>query len=139
MAKFVLTDPVVIFAGSTVTSSVASVTISLEADDVETTAFGGSGWRTRVNGLKSGTFDLEIHQDFAASAIDSVIYAAFLAGTASVSVKPGGTAATSATNPAFTFDVAVTGYTPVDGAVGDLATASYSFPITGPVTRGTAA
>lgn len=137
MAKFVLTDPVVIFAGSTVTASVASVTISLEADDVETTAFGGSGWRSRVTGLKSGTFDMEIHQDFAASAIDSVLYTAFTAGTAAVTVIPAG-GTVSATSPSFAFTVAVTGYTPVDGAVGDLATASYSFPISGAVTRGTA-
>lgn len=138
MAKFVLTDPVVIFAGSTVTASVASVTISLEADDVETTAFGGSGWRSRVTGLKSGTFDMEIHQDFAASAIDSVLYTAFTAGTAAVTVIPAG-GTVSATSPSFAFTVAVTGYTPVDGAVGDLATASYSFPISGAVTRGTGA
>jgi predicted secreted protein len=138
MAKFVLTNPVVIFAGSTVTTSVASVTISLEADDVETTSFGNSGWRSRVTGLKSGTLDLEVHQDFGSSAIDSVIFTAFESGTAAVTVIPGGTAAVSATNPSFSFDVAVTGYTPVDGAVGDLATASYSFPITGAVTRGTA-
>jgi hypothetical protein len=139
MAKFVLTEPVVVFAGSTVTTSVASVTISLEADDVETTAFGGSGWRSRVTGLKAGTFDMEIHQDFGSSAIDSLVYDAFSAGTAAVTVIPGGTAAVSATNPSFAFTCAVTSYTPVDGAVGDLATASYSFPISGAVTRGTAA
>jgi len=139
MAKFVLTEPVVVFAGSTVTASVASVTISLEADDVETTAFGGDGWRSRVTGLKAGTFDMEIHQDFGASGIDSLVYDAFTAGTAAVVVTPGGTAAVSATNPSFSFNVAVTSYTPVDGAVGDLATASYSFPISGAVARGTGA
>lgn len=138
MAKFVLTDPVVVFAGSTVTTSVASVTISLEADDVETTAFGGSGWRSRVTGLKAGTFDMEIHQDHGSGAIDSVIYNAFVAGTAAVTVIPAG-GTVSATSPSFAFSVAVTGYTPVDGAVGDLATASYSFPISGAVTRGTGA
>ena len=139
MAKFVLTEPVVVFAGSTVTTSVASVTISLEVDDVETTAFGGSGWRSRVTGLKAGTFDMEVHQDFGASAIDSLVYDAFSAGTAAVTVVPGGTAAVSATNPSFAFTCAVTSYTAVDGAVGDLATASYSFPISGAVTRGTGA
>ena len=139
MAKFVLTEPVVVFAGSTVTTSVASVTISLEADDVETTAFGGSGWRSRVTGLKAGTFDMEIHQDFGASGIDSLVYDAFSTGTAAVTVIPGGTAAVSATNPSFAFTCAITSYTPVDGAVGDLATASYSFPISGEVTRGTGA
>lgn len=138
MAKFVLTDPVVVFAGSTVTTSVASVTISLEADDLDTTAFGGSGWRSRVTGLKAGTFDMEIHQDHGSGAIDSVIYNAFVAGTAAVTVIPAG-GTVSATSPSFAFTVAVTGYTPVDGAVGDLATASYSFPISGAVTRGTGA
>ena len=49
MAKFVVTQPVITFAGSTVTQSCASVTINLEADDVETTSFGTSGWRTRID------------------------------------------------------------------------------------------
>jgi len=136
MAKFVTINPVIIVGGSTVTASCVSVTISLEADDVETTAF-GSEWRTRVGGLKGGSVDFEFHQDFGAGAIDSLLYP-LLGGTTAVSVKPGGTAATSVTNPAFTFDVLVAQYSPIDSAVGDLATTSVSFPITGPVTRATA-
>ena len=123
MAKYVLKDPVIVFAGSTITSSCASVTINLSADDVETTAF-GSDWRTRIGGLKSGTVDFEMHQDF---------------GSVAVSARPGGTAVVSATNPSYSFDVLVTEYSPVDGAVGDLSTTSVSLPITGPVTRGTGA
>lgn len=139
MAKYVLTDPVVVFAGSTITSSCASVTISLEADDVETTAFGAAGgYRTRIGGLKSGTVDFEMHQDFGASGIDQLFFPN-LGGTVAVAVKPGGTAAVSATNPEYSFDVLVTEYSPVDGAVGDLATTSVSLPITGEVTRGTTA
>lgn len=137
MAKYVLTEPVIVFAGSTITSSCASVTINLSADDVETTAF-GSAWRTRIGGLKSGTVDFEMHQDFGASGIDSLFFPN-LGGTVAVSVRPGGTAAVSATNPSYSFDVLVTEYSPVDGAVGDLATTSVSLPITGAVTRGTGA
>jgi hypothetical protein len=137
MAKYVLKDPVIVFAGSTITSSCASVTINLSADDVETTAF-GSDWRTRIGGLKSGTVDFEMHQDFGASGIDALFFPN-LGGTVAVAVKPGGTAATSATNPQYSFDCLVTEYSPVDGAVGDLATTSVSLPITGPVTRGTTA
>ena len=75
MAKYVLTDPVIVFAGSTITSSCASVTINLSADDVETTAFGAAGgYRTRIGGLKSGTVDFEMHQDFGASGIDSLFF-----------------------------------------------------------------
>lgn len=137
MAKTVLLDPVIVFAGSTVTTSCASVTISVEADDVETTAFGGSGFRTRVGGLKSGTVDFEFHQDYASGSIDSLIFP-LLGGTAAVSVRPGGTAIASSSNPQFNFDVLVTSYSPVDGAVGDLNTTSVSFPITGVITRATA-
>jgi len=138
MAKYVVTEPVIVFAGSTVTTSVASVTISLEADDVETTAFGGSGYRTRIGGLKSGSVDFEFHQDFAAGSIDSLLWP-LLGGTAAVTVRPGGTAAIGTTNPEYRFDVLVAQYNPIDSAVGDLATVSVSFPITGPVTRATTA
>jgi len=138
MAKFVVTEPVIVFAGSTVTTSVASVTISLEADDVETTAFGGSGYRTRIGGLKSGSVDFEFHQDFAAGSIDALLWPN-LGGTVAVKVRPGGTAAIGTTNPEYQFDVLVTQYNPIDSAVGDLATVSVSFPITGAVTRATTA
>lgn len=137
MAKFVVTEPVIVFAGSTVTSSCASVTISVEADDVETTSFGTNGWRTRVGGLKSGTVDFEFHQDMAAGAIDELVWSN-LGGTAAVSVRPGGTAVVGASNAEYRFDVLVQQASPIDSAVGDLATISLSFPITGAVTRATA-
>lgn len=135
MAKYVVIDPVIVFAGSTVTQSVASVTISIESDDVETTAF-GSEWRTRIGGLKSGSVDFEFHQDFAAGAIESLVWNN-LGGTVPVKVRPAGTAAPSATSPEYSFDVLVQQANPIDSAVGDLASVSLSFPITGPVTRGT--
>ena len=138
MAKYVVTEPVIVFAGSTVTSSCASVTISVEADDVETTAFGGSGWRTRIGGLKSGSVDFEFHQDFAAGSIDALFWPN-LGGTVAVKVRPGGTAAIGSTNPEYQFDVLVAQYNPIDSAVGDLATVSVSLPVTGVVTRAVSA
>lgn len=137
MAKFVLTEPIVVFAGSTVTTSTAAVTISLEVDDVETTAFGASGgYRTRIGGLKQGTVDFEFHQDFGTGAIDS-LFASNFGGTVAVKVRAG-TAVTGPTNPEFQFDVLVNKWNPIDGAVGDLATNKVSLPITGAVTRATA-
>jgi len=138
VAKFVVTEPVIVFAGSTVTQSCASVTINIEADDVETTSFGSGGWRTRVGGLKSGTVDFEFHQDMASGAIDELVYTN-LGGTAAVKVRPGGTAAIGSSNPEYQFDVLVQQANPIDSAVGDLATISLSFPITGEVTRATSA
>jgi hypothetical protein len=138
MPKYVVTEPVILFAGSTVTSSCASVTISVEADDVETTAFGASGgWRTRIGGLKQGSVDFEFHQDFAAGSIDALFWPN-LGGTVAVKVRPQGTATIGTTNPEYQFDVLVAQYSPIDSAVGDLATVSVSLPITGPVTRAVA-
>jgi hypothetical protein len=138
MAKFVVQNPVIVLNGGTVSSAAAQVTISLEADDVETTNFGSDGWRERIGGLKAGTFDVEWHQDVAAGAIDSVIFP-LLGGTVTVAVRPGGTAAIGTSNPQYSFAALCTAWSPIDSAVGDLATVSTSWPITGAVTRGTAA
>jgi hypothetical protein len=138
MAKFVVINPVVVLGGSTVSASCVSATISVEADDVETTSFGDAGWKTRIGGLKGGSVDFEFNQDFAAGGVDALIWP-LLGGTAAVTIRPGGTAAVGTTNPEYRFDVMVAQYSPMDSAVGDLATVSVSFPITGAVTRATAA
>ena len=137
MAKFVVTEPVIVIAGGTLTTSLASCTISTEVDNVETTAFGGNGWRSSIGGLKSATVDFEFHQDMASGAIDSVIWP-LLGGTAAITVRPGGTAAVGTSNPEYRFTANVNQWNPIDSAVGDLATVSVSWPITGAVTRATA-
>ena len=138
MAKQVLTNPVVVFAGGTISSNVAQATIAFEADDVETTSFGDSGFRSRIGGLKSGTFSMELHQDYALAAIDSTFFTN-LGGTVAVAVRPAGTAAAGSATPSYEFSVLVTEYSPIDSAVGDLNTFSVSFPITGSFTRNTGA
>jgi predicted secreted protein len=138
MAKIVIQNPVVTLAGGTVSANVAQCTIALEADDVETTSFGSAGgWRERIGGLKAATVSFDFHNDYAASAIDSQVFP-LLGGTAAVTVRPGGTAAVGSANPEYQFTALVTEYSPVDSAVGDLATFSVSWPVTGAVTRATA-
>jgi len=137
MAKIVIQNPVVTLAGGTVSANVAQCSISLEADDVETTSFGSGGFRERIGGLKSGTVSFDFHNDYAASGIDSDIFS-YLGGTAAVTVRPAGTAAVGSANPEYRFTALVTEYNPVDSAVGDLATFSVSWPVTGAVTRATA-
>jgi len=139
MAKQVLTSPTVVFAGGTISANVAQVTISLEADDIDVTNFSSGGARERIGGLKSGTFSMELHQDFALGSIDSTFFSN-LGGTVAVAVRPqNGTAAIGSANPEYRFNVLVTEYSPVDSAVGDLSTFSVSYPISGAVARATAA
>ena len=137
MAKQVMTNPVVVFAGGTISANVAQVTIAMEADDIEVTNFASGGNRERIGGLKSGTFSMELHQDYALGSIDSTFFTN-LGGTVAVAVRPGGTAAVGTANPEYRFNVLVTGYDSVDSAVGDLNTFSIQYPITGAVVRGTA-
>jgi len=138
MAKYVVQNPVVVFAGGTISANVAQATISLEADDIEVTNFAGNGFRERMGGLKTGTLSMELHQDFGIGAIDSTFFTN-LGGTVAVAIRPGGTAAAGTANPEYSFTVLVTEYAPIDSAVGDLATFSVSYPISGAVTRGTGA
>jgi hypothetical protein len=75
----------------------------------------------------------EFHQDFQAGSVESTIYP--LLGTAiACEVKPVN-AATSSSNPKYSFSVLISEWTPLNGAVGDLATASVTWPISGVITK----
>jgi hypothetical protein len=141
MAKFVLTNVVTRINNVDFSDHLAAVTIDLSSDEVETTAFGGSGFRTRVAGLKDGSITLSFHNDFGTSgsdAVDSTIWNLF--GTnATVVVLPNGTAA-SASNPSYSGLFLVSQVNPISGSVGDLATRELTWPTAGTagITRGTA-
>lgn len=136
MAKQVLLSPVITINAVDLTDHIASVTIDENYDEVETTAFGQTA-RTRVAGLGDHSVSFDFHQDFAASSVEATIDG--LIGTViPVTVKPTN-AAVSATNPEYQFSVLVTSWQPVNGAVGDLATASVTWPISGGITRDTTA
>lgn len=112
------------------------VTLDVEVEDLDSTAFGGSGWKSRIGGLKDGSISIDLNQDFAASAVDATLWP--LVGTTfTVKVRPT-SAAISATNPEYTATCLLTKYSPFDGSVGDLATTSIDIPTSGAVTRATA-
>jgi hypothetical protein len=137
MAKIVIQNPVVTLAGGTISANVAQVGIALESDDVETTSFGSAGgFRERIGGLKSGTVSFDFHNDYSAGALDAILFP-LLGGTAAVTVRPAGTAAAGTSSPEYSFTILCTEINPIDSAVGDLASQSVSWPITGAVTRGT--
>ncbi|CAB4178130.1 hypothetical protein UFOVP1462_36 [uncultured Caudovirales phage] len=134
MARLVLTNVVVTFGVTDISSYVTSVTLGSTYDVVETTAFGNTA-RTRVAGLADNSVSLELNQDYAASSLESVIYPTL--GTAvSMTVKPvAGLVTTS--NPAYSFSALISEWTPLNGALGELATASVTWPISGVITKTT--
>jgi hypothetical protein len=136
MAKLVLKDANIVFNGTDISTNVASVTLSTTAAEVSTTAFGATA-QTRVSGLIDNSVTFSIHNDY--NAIDGIFFP--LVGSTAVTcvIKPNGTAAASSANPSYTFSVLVTEWTPVNGAVGELATADVTFPISGAITKSTGA
>jgi predicted secreted protein len=135
MAKQVFTNAYVTVNGTDLSDHIASVTLDTSADEIETTAFGTAGWRSRVAGLKDGSIQLDWHQDFAASSVDAVLSSAF-GSVGTVVVIPNGTVASS-TNPRYTIPAVVSSYSPVAGSVGDLLTFSTTWAFAGALTRGT--
>jgi hypothetical protein len=138
MARIVLTDVGVVINNVDLSDHVATVTINQNVDAVETTAFGDAG-RTRVGGLEDSSLTLDFHQDFSAGDVDATI-APLVGGTASFDISPFGTAVGAAgTAPRYTGTVLLTEWTPLNGSVGDLSTASVTWPVSGVVARGTGA
>jgi hypothetical protein len=136
MAKQVLTNVAVTFgtANTDITSYVASVTLNLSKAEVATTSFGSSGAVTRISGLQDNSITLELHQDY--PTIEKLFFDAWNGGTAvPVTVKPNGTGVATSSNPSYAFSVLPLTWTPIAGAVGDLATASVTYPIDGAVTK----
>jgi hypothetical protein len=135
MAKQVLTNVVVTFgtANTDISQYVGSITLSTTAAEVATTAMGSSAV-TRIQGLIDNSITLELHQDY--PTIEKLFYDAFVAGTAvPMTVKPNGTAAASSSNPSYAFNALPVSWTPVAGAVGDLAVVSITYPISGAITK----
>jgi hypothetical protein len=136
LAKFYAQDYKVTVGTTVLSDSIASVTLDITTDEVETTAF-GSSYRTRIGGLKDASVSLDFHQDFGAGSVDALLFP-LMGSTVAVKIAPTSGTVT-ATNPEYRFTALVTQYQPFAGAVGDLATLSVTWPVSGEVVRGTAA
>lgn len=135
MAKFVLTAEYITLNASDVSSYCKKAELQLESEAKEVTTFSSAGWKEFLGGLKSGTLSLEFEQDFAAAALDSILWPLF--GTVvAFEVRPT-SSARAVTNPAYTGSVLVSQYNPITGGVGDDATVSISLPTSGAVARQT--
>ena len=135
MAKFFAQDYKITIGTAILSEDIASVTLDITSDEVETTAF-GSTYRTRIGGLKDASVSLDFHQDFGAGSVDALLFP-LMGSTVAVKIAPTSGTVT-ATNPEYRFTALVTQYQPFAGAVGDLATLSVTWPVSGEVVRGTA-
>ena len=131
----VITNASVTIGSDDLSSSIKKVSLSSSRAEIETTTFGNTAKR-RVAGLIDNKVSLDFNQDFSASSVEASIYS-LLGTTATVVIKPNGSTA-SATNPSYTFTALVTEWMPLDAQVGELASASITWPIDGTITKATA-
>jgi len=136
MAKFYAQDYKITIGTAVLSEDIASVTLDITSDEIETTAFGQT-YRTRIGGLRDASVSLDFHQDFGAGSVDALLFP-LMGSTVAVKIAPTSGTVT-ATNPEYRFTALVTQYQPFAGAVGDLATLSVTWPVSGEVTRATAA
>lgn len=134
MPKFVATDYAITIGTANFSSSLAAVTLDISTDEQETTAFGDT-YRTRIAGLRDASLTLDFHQDFGAGSVDATLFP-LIGSAVSFSIKPTSGTVT-ATNPSYSGTAIVVQYQPFASNVGDLATLSVTWPVSGSVTRGT--
>jgi hypothetical protein len=140
MARLVLTDASVVVNGINLSEFITSVALSTSEDVVETTGMSSAGARTRVAGLADNSLALEFNQDFATSGPELTINAigSSLVGTnTTVVIKPT-SAAVGVNNPSYSFSCVVAEWQPLSAAVGELATISATWPISGAITKAVA-
>ena len=135
MAKLVLTNATVSLNGTDISNDVAAITLSTTAAEVPTTSFGSGGAVTRVAGLIDNSVTLSLHNEY--SSVEGLVYP-LVGSTAVTMVIKASTASPSTASPSWTFQVLVTEWTPINGAVGELNTADVTWPISGTITKATA-
>jgi hypothetical protein len=134
MARIVLTDAKITINSVNLSNYCTSVTLNTTTDVVETTAFSSTAAKTRISGLQDNSVTLEFAQDYATSLVEATIYP-LIGTTTTVVVSPTSTSPGTAANPSYTFTALVSEWQPLSGAVGELATASVTWPISGAITK----
>lgn len=123
-----------------VSTAVRSVNINYSVDLQDKTAMGSSG-RARIAGLKDWTVTVEFNQDFATTTISGDIFN-YIGSTGQFIAVRASSAVRAAGNPDFIGSLGlIDSYTPINNAVGDLATFSVTWNGADgkPMTRNTAA
>ena len=140
MARIVLTDASVVINGVNLSEFITSISLSTSDDVVDTTGFGSGGARTRVAGLSDNSVTIEFNQDFAAGGPEVSINAvgsSLVGTTPTIVVKPT-SGAVGVTNPSYSFAAVVAEWQPLSSSVGELATISTTWPISGVITKAVA-
>lgn len=111
---------------------IKSATLTVEADQLDSTTFGSAGWKEVEAGLKGASLALEFVDNMTDDDVDEDLWALF--GTkVAFEVRPT-SAAVGTGNPKYTGSCAIFNHS-FGGSVGELAGKSLTFTVSGAVTR----
>jgi hypothetical protein len=137
MSALVLTNAYVSIGGVDISEFVTSVGLSTSYDIFETTQMNDYS-KKYVPGLAENKINLEFIQDFnPVDGLEKIInsHVTSLLGTIqSMEIRPVN-AGVSSSNPKYTFQVVVSNWTSINASVGELATVSIAWPISGDITK----
>lgn len=128
--KTVLRNVSVLVDGTPLTGSARSVNLDTSAEELDSTAFGGNGWREAEPGLKAGTIEVEFFQGFDAGGVHETLWP--LSETNEefmVRIGPKGDTG-AVDNPVFEAPVKLFGYRFLQGEVGALSMNPVTFRLT---------
>lgn len=135
MASLAFTDGYVELDSNDLSAYGTNVTLNIEADALEDTAFGDT-YRSRIAGLKDTSGTIEFNQDYADNLLDEIMFG--IVGTVVAAEFRPTSSSAGAGNPAYQMNVMITGWTGLKQGVGELATATCTWVGAGAVTRAVA-
>lgn len=128
--KKILRNVSVIVDGVTLTTRARSVDVDLSADELDVTAFGGSGYREFEPGLKQGQVTVEFYQGFDANGTHQTLWPLAESNEEfEIRIGPEGDVAAD-TNPVFQANVKLYAYKFLQGEVGAASTNPVTFRLT---------
>lgn len=120
-------------SGTWSTNVITGATITYEAELLDKTVM-QSSFRKRVAGLRNWSATIELLQDYTDAKISEKLFNMVGSSGLYITVRPT-SAAIAAGNPRFHGKVCLESYTPIAGAVGELAAASITLQGNGSLTR----
>lgn len=136
MAKMVLTAASVTINGTDYSDRCSKAQLAVEVEEKDVTTFASSGWVEVLGGLKSGTLALTFKNDIADNDIDEDMWGVL--GTVVTFAVKLTQSAVGTSNPQYSGSVLAKSWTPLNGAVGDVAEVEVQWPTSGAVSRATA-
>lgn len=133
MPLMVLTTAVLTLNANNLAQWNSKMEVTAEVEEKDVTVFTSLGWKEVLGGIKSGNVALTVKNDFAAAALDSIMWPLF--GTVVPWTAKASSAAVSSTNPLYSGSLLVKQWTPITGSPGDVNEASYTYPTSGAITR----